>query len=185
MTNTLSILLCSQFWSDFFPNFASTVLGLILGLPIALWTNRQMSNAQDNQKQKELEVKLKDALRIIRATLAENQNRIQTTISTVNNNLVQFDIELDISAWDAVKEDIVNNLHDSGLKKKIAYHFSRLNSVTKLNSLYLDRTTGIASALGGAGATNAVLKNYLLETANFLNNDISEILPLIDRNLTT
>ena len=184
MDNVNTIFLCSQFWTDFLPNFTSTVFGLLLGLPLAFWTNRKFTNAQDNQKQKEQKLRLENALKIIRQTLTENNARLQITVATINSGKVQFDIQLDISAWDAVKDDIAEHLHDPNLKKRIAYHFSRLNTMAKLNGMYLDFSAGIGAALGGVETTRDALKSNLLATAGFLSTDIAEILPLIDAKLT-
>lgn len=177
------ITLCSQFWIDFWPNFTSTILGLLLGLPLALWTNRIIINTQGRQKQREEKEKLQNALQIIQQTLNENNTRLESTISTINIEMVQFDIQLDISAWDAVKEDITQYLNDPDLKKRIAYHFSRLATMARLNTMYLDYSAGILSALGGVEKTREALKNTLLTTAVFLSKDINEILPLIDKQL--
>lgn len=179
-----TIILCTQFWTDFWPNFTSTILGLILGLPLGLWTNRKIVISQDTQRQKEEEQRLKTALQIILEALTENNTRLHATIATINSSRVQFDIELDISAWDAVKDDITLHLHDPDLKKRIAYHFSRLTTMAKLNSMYLDFSAGIGSTLGGVEKTRESLKNHLLTTADFLSKDISEILPLINNKLT-
>ncbi len=178
-----SILLCYQFWTNFWPNFTSTVFGLLLGLPIALWTNRIITNYQDKLKYRDRNQRLHNAIKIIRQTLVENDARLQTAISIINNNKVQFDIQLDISAWDAVKDDITGYLHDTNLKKKLAYHFSMLTTTAKLNTLYLDFSAGVASALGGNEKTRDNLKNYLLTTTASLSSEVAEILLLIDSHL--
>ena len=177
---TLLFTLCSQFWIDFWPNFTSTVFGLFLGLPLALWTNRIFSNTQNKQNIAEQTQRLNNALEILKQTLLENNDRLKTTINTINGSQVQFDIQLDISAWTAVKDDIVQYLHDPNLKKRVAYHFSRLSTIAQLNTMYLDFATGVLGTLSNAAVTREALKAYLLLTANELSEDIIGILPLIE-----
>jgi hypothetical protein len=93
-------------------------------------------------------------------------------------------MQLDISAWDAVKEDIIEHLHDPNLMKRIAYNFSRLTTMANFNTMYLDFSAGIGSALGGVERTRDALKSHLISEATFLFTDISEIIPLIDNKLT-
>ena len=159
------------------------MFGLILGLPIALLVNRIIINAQDRKKKYEQEERLKNSLQIIRKTLAENNTRLKTTIKTIKESKVQFDIQLDISAWNVVKDDIIKHLHDSDLKKRIAYHFSRLGTLAQLNQMYLDFSIGVGSALRGVQLQRDGLKNNILNTASTLSTEIDEILPLIDDEL--
>ena len=183
--NQLTFLCCcySQFWTNFWPNFASTLFGLLLGLPLALWTNRIITSLQDRQNQKDKSQRLNNALQIIKATLTENQTRLSITVSALNNGEVQLDTQLDVSAWDAVKDDLSEYLHDPDLKKRIAYHFSRLNTMSKLNSMYLDLSVGIGSALTGNEQTKLALKNNLLRTASFLMVDNLDVRGLIEKVL--
>jgi|LakMenE18May11ns_1017448.scaffolds.fasta_scaffold9826124_2 hypothetical protein len=176
-------ILCSQFWIDFWPNFTSTIFGLLLGLPLALWTNRIFTNAQNRQNIEEQTKRLNNALQILKQTLLENNNRLKTTIDTINDSKVQFDIQLDISAWDAVKDDITQYLHDPNLKRRVAYHFSRLNTIAELNTLYLDFNAGINGTLSNAGNTREALKNHLLLHSSALSADIIEMLPLIENKI--
>lgn len=183
MFNNNIFLLWYQFWEDFWPNFASTVFGLLLGLPIALWTNKKLTQSQDQKEQQIQKSRLVNALQIIRQALGENNTRLLTTIATIKSGRVQFDTELDISAWDAVRDDISNHLDDPNLKRRIAYHFSRLATMSKLNSAYLDFSAGIASAIGGVENTKNSLYQALLQNADFLMKDISEISLLIEAKL--
>ena len=91
------MIICAEFWINFWPNFVSTVTGLILGLPVAIWTNHFFNKKQlHNQKQTERERLLK-ALTVLRETMIENRNKLGLTILTLNQNQVQFDTQIDIS----------------------------------------------------------------------------------------
>ena len=173
------MIICSQFWSNFWPNFASTIGGLILGLPIALWTNRIVVAGQSRKQKNEEKARLEKALHIIKQTLAENKQRLLITREVINDNKVQFETQFDISAWDAVKTDIIKFLHDPLLQKRIAYHFLCLSALDKLNSIYLDSTAiGVSSIITGREQMKESLKTHIVTSIEFLIIDIDEILNL-------
>jgi hypothetical protein len=177
---TLIMILCSQFWADFWPNFVSTLVGLLIGLPIALWTNRIII-IKESKKQKVVDSnRLKKALTIIKQTLQENRERILNTKNILEDNKVQLETEFDTSAWDSVKTDIIQFLHDPELQKQIAYHFSRLVTLVKLNEMYLDSATGMTATLTGIQTTKDALKNHILKNINFLTIDTDKILQKIE-----
>ncbi len=169
-----------DFWSSFWPNFAATTFGVILALPLGLWTNKIIIAAQENKKAKNEREDLKDDLLLIKQVLTDNRAKIASIVAALEANSAKFDTKLDISAWDAIKLNVVKNLRDGNLKKRIAYHFSRLQTLTELNAMYLDLIAGITSALGGAENTRDALKVYLNSSAKFLLQDTDEIVTLIN-----
>lgn len=175
------MILSPVFWINFWPNFASTIGGLIIGLPIALWTNRKIIKEQTKKKEAEDIGRLSNALDIIKKTLIENNSKMLDLENTIYQNQVQWETRLDISAWDAVKNDIIQYLHNPNLQKRIAYHFSRLNTLSHLNGMYLESTTGVTSIITGRDHMKEILKNYLISTIGSLLQDQQEILDLIDQ----
>jgi hypothetical protein len=171
---------CSQFWSDFFPNFTSTVLGLILGLPFALWTNRKIANSENNERQKEIKIIRENALKVLRKALDENCDKLQSNLEQIKNRTIAFDLELDISAWEIVKDDISENLYDLNLKKNLAFHFHRLNSITFISRMYLDHVMGIPATIDGNKNNKEALRNYLIKTIDKLSSEASDLKNLID-----
>jgi hypothetical protein len=174
------IYLSSEFWVNFWPNLASTICGLIIGLPLGLWTNRLVISSETRKQRKNDKNRLDNALQIIKETLVENLTRLENTRSVIQGNQVQFDTEIDTSAWDAIKSDIVQFLKVPLLQKRIAYHFSRIASYARLNQLYLDSTSGISSALLSSPVRRTNLKTYILENIEFLVSDSHQINQLID-----
>lgn len=174
------MIICSEFWINFWPNFASTIGGLVIGLPIALWTNRIIIKEQNRKQETEDLGRLNNALDIIKKTLIENADKMLDLENTIYGNEVQWETRLDTSAWDAVKNDIIQYLHNPNLQKRIAYHFSRLNTLSQLNSLYLESTTGVTSIITGREQMKEILKNYLITTVGSLLKDQQEILDLLN-----
>ncbi len=177
------MILCTEFWVNFWPNFVSTILGLILGLPIAVWTNNFFNKKQlANTKKLEIE-RLKKALTVVKDTMIENKKKLEMTISLLNQNQIQFDTQLDSSAWDVVKYEIIQVLHNPKLQKRLAFHFSWLTSMTKSNKQYLDLNVGVNTTVTGMESAKAALKAHLIRYSTALITDLDEIVEMIDKEL--
>ncbi len=169
-----------RFFEAFWPDFASTVLGLFLGLPLALWAERRIASYSQRIKRQEEQRQFAVALQILTQTLTANRDRLRDLIRRLESGRVPFDTELDTSTWEAVKSEVTQHLQDPLLQGRIAYHFSRLGSVARLNNLYLNYAAGIAAAVGGSEKTRDALRNYLLQTAAYLDTDAEGIIGLIE-----
>ena len=169
----------NQYWIDFWSSFMSgglaTIGGLIIGLPVALWTDRLIKKRELKiEKDEELKI-LNTALGIIRDVIDDNFAKLGKAYSTIQNEQVQTSLRLNTSAWDATKHDILKSLHNPDLKRNIAYHFEKLHSVETLNSLYLEKATGVSVALSGNKDTREVFKQNLIEEITSLINESDEL----------
>ncbi len=150
------------FWSGFWPNLASTLIGVIVGLPIALWLNALAGRAATARRQSEDQTRLHDALKAVVAAQAHNQLRLQALRSALASAQALFDVGLDTAAWEAARDQIAPVLRNPELHRRIALHFGRLGTLSRLCSTYLDMVAGIASAIGGVEHTRDALRNHLL-----------------------
>jgi hypothetical protein len=165
-----------DFFKAFWPNLASTILGVILAIPPALWL---ANTGQRAQHKAEVE-RLTQALHIVSETLSFNRQQFNEVLTTLNSNQTPFELRADYSAWDAVKSEIIPFLHDSQLQRKLAYHFSRTQAVARLNELYLNYAVGIGAALAPPGeipgATRDALRTYFLQTLSTLDAEAGELI---------
>jgi hypothetical protein len=162
----------TEFFRAFWPNLASTVLGVILAIPPALW----LANTGERAKHKAESGRLTQALQIVSETLSFNRQQFKEVLATLNSSRVPFELTVDYSAWDAVKSEIIPFLHDPQLQRRLAYHFSRTQAVTKLNDLYLNYTSGIGAAIGGSEQTRDALRTYLLQTLSALDVEAGQLI---------
>ena len=169
----------NTFLDAFWPNLASTVLGLILGLPIALWTNRKIMAHVESQKEREDRLALLHTLDVISRALEHNRGRLRYMHDSISGGRVPFDPALDYSAWDASKEGFNPSFTDPQLRQALAYHFSRMQSIARLNETYLSYAAGIASAIGGSEGTRDALKNYLSAITAELASDAETLIQQI------
>lgn len=160
--STIHQFYMDEFLNAFWPNLASTVLGLIFGLPIALWTNRRIVAHAEGQKEREDKAALLHTLDVISRALEFNRTRLEHVLDTISGGTVPFDTALDCSAWDASKDGFNPTLTDPQLRQALAYHFSRMQAIARLNEVYLNQFIGIASALQGSKDNREGLKKYLV-----------------------
>src|SRR5947208_9315445 len=115
------------FFSAFWPNAAATLVGVILGLPVALWVNRLAVKgaaraARENQIQR-----VDHALQVLVSAMEANRNLLQEYAEILAASRLRWRLAVDTSAWDAIKEDFVAELTDPALRRRIAFHFSQLS----------------------------------------------------------
>ncbi len=159
------------FWSSFWPNLCSTLVGVILGVPTALWLNAQAGRTANARRETENRERLENGLRAIVAALSYNRERVKSCLATLTNNQALFDVGLDAGAWETSRDEITPVLSNPELHRRIALHFVRLATLNRLSSMYLDMVAGIASALGGVDQTRDALRLYLISISNELLND--------------
>lgn len=164
----------------FWPNLASTVIGLLLGLPLALWTDRRITARSEKRQRVEERKRLVESLDTLARALSFNRGRLKELTQSLSNNRAPFDPALDYSAWDAVKSEIIQHLHNPALQQRVAFHFSRMEAVTRLSDLYLNYVAGIGAAIGGSEQTSASLRGYLVKTLTQLDVEAEQIIQAIE-----
>jgi len=85
------------FLSAFWPNAAATVVGIVLGLPVALWINRlALKNAGrstlSNQAQR-----LDHALQVLISAMENNQGLLGEYATVLSESKVSWRLNLDVS----------------------------------------------------------------------------------------
>jgi hypothetical protein len=90
----------------------------------------------------------------------------------VSDFWITFDSSLDTGAWDASRDEIVPFLHHPELQRRIAFHFSRLESLRRLTMVHLDFISG-NKPLNGEVAHD--LRAHLLREVRALLDDGKEL----------
>ncbi len=96
------------------------------------------------------------------------------------NHGAPFDAALDYSAWDALKVDVVQLLHDPALQQRIAYHFSRIQTLVGLIDKHYDFTFGLQSETNAAASTRESLREYLIPTLTSLVEESAALIARIE-----
>jgi len=79
-----------QVWLDLLLNFAATLVGVILGIPVALWLDRKITAQRRREEESYL-------LGVLRDNLNHNLNLMNQIKRELPNNVVFY--HLDLSPW--------------------------------------------------------------------------------------
>jgi hypothetical protein len=170
----------SDFWSAFWPNLASTILGVIIGLPAALWINRRVTQEADVQRQASERGAVAHALEILRLALGANKERLERYAKALAESSTLYDTGLDSSSWDALQSELTAELGDPDLRQRLAYHFSRTEAVKKLNDMYLNFSVGVESSMSNAAEVRRALGTALPRAVAELLQESQELMSSID-----
>ena len=84
----------SSFWASFWPNVASTSIGVILGVPIALFLNRWTQSLKEKAKKEAENIQLFHGLETIERACLHNKNILNWLSQNLNANQAPFEIRL-------------------------------------------------------------------------------------------
>ncbi len=99
------------------------MLGLVVGLPLALWTNRWIVTHGERLKSHEEQARLDRALSVLAGALKFNRTKFVIVSKVLDEGNASLDIGVDYSAWDASRSEVTPYLGDPELQQRIAYHF--------------------------------------------------------------
>lgn len=167
----------AEFFKNFLPGFTATVLGI----PVGLWANSWVVAQTEKAKRKEEAVRLYHSLAALDEALHFNILQSGMMLREHMNGQAFFDFKLDSSTWEVVKNDVIQYLDNPPLRKKIAFHFSRIEELRKIESIYLDSAVGIMSALGQSPLRQTLNEDLpgrisqLIQVAQELRQDIDSV----------
>lgn len=163
------------FWPNFWPGLASTVVGILFGVPIALGLAHYGVSIQEGARQADERARLQRGLKSLVVAVRHNADRLRHLSESLRDGRVPYDAALDVSAWDVSKQEIIPFLQDAEVQRRIAHHFTRAESVRKLAVLLLDQSVGVASALGGSAQTRKALSSHLQDESGNLSREAGQL----------
>jgi hypothetical protein len=169
-----------EFLASFLADTAATVLGVFIGLPLAMWANRKLAERGEQRRQREEEIQLANALEVVAHALTHNRGRFEFLSVVLADTHATFDPALDYSAWEATRGEIAPLLRNSELQQRLAYHFARIRALTDLHKDYLNYFVGIAGTLAGAEVAKSRPRDVLTEIQAELDADAEQLISLIN-----
>ncbi len=136
----------SGFLRDFWPNLVATVIGLILGLPIALWTNRWMLAHEQRAEGVEALARLRVGLESIRAAVVSNTRRSKQLVDLLRNNEAILDLGIDTTTWEVNRTDVVPLIRDPALRTRLGHYFERVATACRLGDALVAHNMALAGA---------------------------------------
>jgi len=136
-----------NFWLSFLSNFLATFLGLLIGIPISLCLDRKITFLRGRDKRKEEQQRLYQTLDMLSQSFYRNCAQMESLMDTVRKSWGKQNLEIDYSAWEAVKSEVVQYLHNPNLQYRLSHHFSRMKYLVKVSDMYMNYKFGIESAV--------------------------------------
>jgi hypothetical protein len=133
-TFTVYLLLGADVWENFLPNFLATMLGAIVGIPIAFGINNQ-------QEAKKEELQKEKIIPILREELMVNLTHLSSWQKSNTQKLesVYTSIFLEDSAWSAFSDSgELAFIKDVDLLMKISHAYSTVRTVKELSERYME-----------------------------------------------
>ena len=156
------------FLSAFWPNLAATLVGVALGLPIAMWVNRLALKGTERTTQKVQSQRVHHALQVLVSAMEANGGLLREYAQVLSVGQLKWQLGLDVSAWDAIKADFVAELTDPSLRREVAFHFSQLVVLTALNQEYLAFNFGTNASMSDSNKTRNSIGETLKKMCSHL-----------------
>lgn len=164
------------FFAAFWPNAAATVAGIVFGLPVALWINRFASKQAERSTLSNQAQRLDHALQVLISAMESNHGLLSEYATVLSESKVSWRLNLDISAWDAIKADIVAELTDPNLRRQLAFHFKKLDALRNLNNEYLGFAFGTNASMSNSDMVKKSIKGNMTSMCEELQIHSSELI---------
>ncbi|MBE0573435.1 hypothetical protein IH575_00830 [Candidatus Dojkabacteria bacterium] len=159
----------SLFLQGFLGNLFATLIGVIVGIPVALWINRSAETTTENKKKKQILELLSPEIENNRTTISKwkNQGENDWTLTTIG-------LKLRDEVWNAFSDGgELAWIKDSALLANLAEVYGKIIRIKYLSDKYVDFNSRDT-------ATNQIIKGELLYTLQEVQGDIDSVTRLID-----
>lgn len=124
----------SDFFVAFWPNLASTVIGVGLGVPVALYLNRQLTNqSQANEAARQASL-LAGAAHVLIESCDYNVRVLRAIAALSATGEIMRGPDLRTTTWDALCGIVSSHLADPDLLQLLSHHWLRLKRLEELNT---------------------------------------------------
>jgi hypothetical protein len=130
----------ATYWESFWPELAATLVGVVVGVPLALLINRWTYGWQQKRARAAAAQRLATALTVVLESLTWNRDRAKK-LGQVEESEEILDSGLEVGRWEVVRDQVVAELGDAELQGKLAYFFSQVSALDRLVNLYNTNAT--------------------------------------------
>src|SRR5688572_26226817 len=120
------------FFEAFWPNLVATLLGVALGVPMALYINRSVLKHQRVLDAAESDRRLCDAIEVLIDACQYNIRVLKEIRELALSGRVMHSPDLRLTTWEAVGPIFSGGCSDPVLLQMLSHHWLRLNRVYKL-----------------------------------------------------
>lgn len=160
-------------WEDFIVQLAATLIGVTLGIPIALWLNNQYSGYKKKDEKETL-------INFLRENLGSNLNILKKMQSDFAHYYVVHE-PLDIGSWSMFSQKI-NLLNKLDLQRKILHVYYNLEQLSKIVTIQLEMHYSAFRAMTGYKQEREYLVRSIQGQIGSLIKEIEEILKELSKS---
>jgi hypothetical protein len=125
----------TDFWLNFASNSLATILGLIIGIPMAFWIERRLEKRRSEQQSKQTQQKIEDLLgrTLVQVTNAELRLKLLQNDEEGKYLVYSFFPEIDVT--ESLHKELTNLEADWDLLLSIDIVISDFKSINSLSSI--------------------------------------------------
>ncbi|MBV6819008.1 hypothetical protein KWG64_13775 [Rahnella sp. PD12R] len=131
-----------DFMSSFWPNFASTLAGVVIGFPVAIFVNQKVINQQNKITVQKSNDQLRKSLQVLLGAFEYNEPILKRIMELAFTGRVMRNSDLRITVWDVVGQNLMVNGCEPDLLQLLSHHWLRLKRLESLNESMFAREVG-------------------------------------------
>jgi hypothetical protein len=131
------------FLEAFLPNLGATILGVVLGLPVALFINGRLTASQRRQQAASDDILRNLVIDVLSAACTYNIKVLSRMAELALTANVLRNPDLQTTTWDSVGSILAARCPDPVLVHQLAHHWLRLRRLDQLNEDIFKGTIGI------------------------------------------
>jgi len=150
------------FLNSFWPNLASTVIGIIIGFPVAVWLNKLALSNSVRKQQEADRVDLHRTLKVLGASIDHNKEKMLSLLQVVVGGRFLIDANFDTASWQAYSAQLSRLNGNIELNKQLISYHERIVNLTAINSKLCSNYLGLESSLSGADKVREFLRSHII-----------------------
>ena len=167
----------SQFLDQFWAQIAATILGIALGVPVALLLDRRARAREETTKQNRRTNRLAEIATLLVGSLEHNRLMATSIRTSVGNGLGLLEMGLDRARWAMVSGEASRLFTEADLVGEIAHIYEELDGLERLVLLHRDYEIGHLSTVPDAGSVRPQLIDAVQTNADEVKTKIDHVLP--------
>lgn len=176
-----------DFWDSFWPglwsNGIATLIGVAVGVPIALRIDRNRRASGSRADQAADAERLRRVIEALRSAIDGNSAVLDGLADSVRRKKVPLDVSFNVAVWEAVRPDVVRLIDDPDLQVRLATYFEDLGEMTRIQLHLIDTTVGVAASISGSDEVRELLFGIIDEGAKgLIDRSVGLVADLEERN---
>lgn len=124
----------SVFLNAFWPNLASTIIGVALGIPIALYLNRKLTKQSRLGEASRHAVLLASAIKVLFESFDYNIFVLHRIVELSADGEIMRNPDLRTTTWENLAGIMTSHLENPELLQLLSHHWLRLRRLEELNA---------------------------------------------------